>query len=173
MKPALLLVLGVLVLAVACAGPAEVATMKELDVTSPAFAANSMIPETYTCDGEDVSPPLHIEHIPANTKSLILIMDDPDAPSGTWVHWVVYDIPVRNDIAEDTIPGVQGRNSFKRQDYGGPCPPSGTHRYYFKVYALNTMLNLPQNSTKDMVEEAMHGHVVAQGELMARYSKQG
>ncbi len=142
-------------------------------ITSPAFTHNSSIPREFTCQGDDVNPPLVIEGVPAGTKSLALIMDDPDAPMGTWVHWVVYNIPADTTIIEkNSVPGVQLVNSFGRESYGGPCPPSGTHRYFFKVYALDITLKLDKNSKKKDLEKAMEGHILAKAELMGLYKKQ-
>lgn len=149
----------------------ETRDMDELQITSPAFEVNGEIPTKYTCDGADINPPLHIEGIPKETQSLVLIMDDPDAPGGTWDHWIVWNIPPVDTIEEDSVPGTEGLNDFRRQAYGGPCPPSGTHRYFFKVYALDTTLDLPPTATKADVEQAMEGHILAQGELIGRYSR--
>jgi hypothetical protein len=143
-----------------------------LTVTSTAFKDGSRIPAKYTCDGDNVNPPLTIAGIPEQTKSLVLIVDDPDAPGGTWDHWVVWDIKPMKVIKEDSVPGVQGINDNKRHQYGGPCPPSGTHRYFFKVYALNTTLRLDPASRKELVEQAMIGHILAQGQLVGLYSRE-
>lgn len=132
---------------------------------------NGVIPVKYTCDGADINPPLRIEGIPEGTHSLVLIVDDPDAPGGTWDHWIVWNIPLVETIEEDSVPGTEGLNDFKTQSYGGPCPPSGTHRYFFKVYALDTTLDLPTTSTKTDVEQAMIGHILANGELIGLYSR--
>jgi len=129
------------------------------------------IPSKYTCDGYNVNPPLNIRGIPEGTKSLVLIVDDPDAPIGTWVHWVVWNIPPKEEIGEDSVPGTEGLNDFRKHSYGGPCPPSGTHRYFFKVYALDTKLDLKRNSRKRDVERAMKGHILAQGQLVGLYSR--
>jgi Raf kinase inhibitor-like YbhB/YbcL family protein len=146
--------------------------MKELRVKSSAFEHNGLIPRKYTCDGEDVNPPLTIEGIPEGTQSLALVVDDPDAPMGTWDHWVVWNIPpASKEIKENSVPGVEGMNDFRRHSYGGPCPPGGTHRYFFKVYALDAKLNLNANSRKKDLEKAMQGHVLAKGELVGRYSR--
>jgi len=145
--------------------------MENLHVSSPAFESNKLIPAKYTCDGDDVSPPLTIGGIPEGTKSLVLIVDDPDAPMGTWDHWVVWNIPPTRSIAEGTVPGTEGLNTYRRHSYGGPCPPSGTHRYFFKVYALDTVLSLSSNATKRDVEKAMQGHVLAKGELIGLYRR--
>jgi hypothetical protein len=145
--------------------------MKELKIKSSAFEHNGLIPKKYTCDGEDVNPPLSIEGIPEGTQSLALIVDDPDAPMGTWDHWIVWNITPTKDLEENSIPGVEGMNDFRKHSYGGPCPPGGTHRYFFKVYALDTKLNLSANSKKKDLEKAMQGHIVAKGELVGRYSR--
>jgi Raf kinase inhibitor-like YbhB/YbcL family protein len=152
----------------------EVRKMEKLTVTSAAFAEGAAIAAKYTCDGEDVSPPLAIGATPAGTRSLALIMDDPDAPVGIWVHWVAWNIPAQTrEIPENGMPAgsQQGRNDWKRNDYGGPCPPSGTHRYFFKLYALDTTLALPTAANKADLERAMQGHVLAGGQLMGTYKK--
>ena len=125
----------------------EVDQMSKFQIKS-VFENNTKIQEKYTCKGENINPPVSISGIPSNAKTLALIVDDPDAPAGTWDHWIVFNIPIINKIDEDSIPGIEGLNSFRRNNYGGPCPPSGTHRYYFKIYALNTLLKLSGNSNK-------------------------
>ncbi len=148
-------------------------------ITSPSFDGGELIPSVYTCDGKDLSPPLEWTGAPPETKSFALISDDPDAPAGTWVHWVVWNIPASvNSLEEDrpkkeSLPGGiwQGTTDFRRIGYGGPCPPSGTHRYYFRLYALDTLLELPATTTKGWLEEAMKGHVLAQAELMGKYRR--
>jgi len=145
--------------------------MKALKVSSPAFNNNSLIPKKYTCDGEDINPELNIEDIPAEAKSLVLIVDDPDAPMGTWDHWIVWNINPVEKIEESSVPGTEGLNSFREHSYGGPCPPSGTHRYFFKVYALKTKLNISSNSRKSDVEKAMEGNILAQGEIVGLYRR--
>ena len=142
-----------------------------LDVSSPAFKDGEKIPVQYSCDGENINPPLDIENIPEQAKCLALIVDDPDAPRGTWVHWVVWNIPITHHITEDKVHGIEGLNDFKQQNYGGPCPPSGTHRYFFKVYALNALLDLPETTTKQRLEKAMSEHIIAFGELVGLYSR--
>ena len=142
-------------------------------ITSPAFENNNPIPRLYTCQGKDISPPLNIEGIPQGTKSLVLIMDDPDAPMGTWDHWVVWNIPPETTTVLEGAPqGIEGMNSWPKKGYGGPCPPSGTHRYFFKLYALGTKLNIPENSTKRDVERAMQGNIIAQTQLIGNYKKE-
>ena len=144
-----------------------------MKLTSAAFIHNAPIPFEYTCDGSDISPSLSISDVPSNAKSLILIMDDPDAPVGTWDHWIVFNIPPSTkQIAKGTEPnGVAGKNSWGKTGYGGPCPPSGTHRYFFKLYALDTELNLPEGTTKKDLERAMQGHIIAQAQLMGTYKR--
>jgi len=143
-----------------------------MELTSPNFENNMMIPQEFTCQGEDISPELHIAGIPENTQELVLIVDDPDAPVGTWIHWVVYGITPRDVIRRGEIPGIQGVNDFQRMDYGGPCPPSGTHRYFFKVYALGAELNLAPGLSKSDVLKAIEGHVLEKAELIGLYKKQ-
>jgi len=145
--------------------------MKELKVTCSAFKSNGLIPVKYTCDGDNVNPPLKMEGMPKEAKSLALIVDDPDAPMGTWVHWVVWNIAVTEKIEENSIPGVEGLNSSGKHSYHGPCPPSGTHRYFFKVYALDNKLDISTNSNKENVERAMEGHILAKGEIIGLYSR--
>ncbi len=146
--------------------------MAELLVKSPVFEANKPIPRKYSCDGSDVNPPITIEGIPKETKSLALMVDDPDAPMGTFDHWVVWNIPSSTTkIDENTVPGTEGLNSARQVGYMGPCPPSGTHRYFFKVYALDIDLILGVNSKKKDVEKAIEGHVLGRGELMGTYRR--
>jgi Raf kinase inhibitor-like YbhB/YbcL family protein len=147
-------------------------------VTSTAFTEGGMIPTKYTCDGEDISPPIDWSNIPPQAKSIALICDDPDAPKGPWVHWVAYNIlPEKPGLPEHARMGTanddgkQGFNSFKNNSYGGPCPPSGSHRYFFRVYALDTMLDLRWDITREDLEKAMKGHVLAEGSLMGRYQR--
>ncbi len=144
-----------------------------MKLTSSAFINNGAIPSEFTCDGADLSPPLLISDVPKNAKSLALIMDDPDAPVGTWDHWIVFNIPSStNQIAKGTEPdGIAGKNSWGRTGYGGPCPPSGTHRYFFKLYALDTELNLLKSATKRDLERAMEGHIIEKAELMGTYKR--
>ncbi len=154
--------------------PSEAQNMSTLTISSPAFKHNEHIPTKFTCDGADVSPQLLIGNVPAGTKSLALIIDDPDAPRGTWVHWVVWNIsPDTKEIREGAVPSgaLQGMNDFRQLDYGGPCPPSGTHRYFFKLYALDTLLGLGGGASKANLERAMAGHTLARAELIGRYSR--
>ncbi len=146
--------------------------MKDLTVKSPAFQANSLIPKKYSCDGEDLNPPLTIEGVPKESKSLALIVDDPDAPHGTFDHWVVWDIPPSTTkIAENSVPGTEGLNGARQKGFMGPCPPSGTHRYFFKVYALDTELKLGAKTTKRDLEKALENHILAKGELIGLYKR--
>ncbi len=150
-----------------------------MKISSTAFGHQEKIPSVHTCDSQDVSPPLAWEQVPAEAKSLVLICDDPDAPMGTWVHWVFYDLPPTltglaqgiEPVEHPDVGGVQGKNDFGRLGYGGPCPPSGTHRYFFKLYALDTALNLPPGQTKSQVIKAMEGHVLAEASLVGTYSR--
>lgn len=170
----LLLVLLACILMPATLMAKEARKMADLTITSPAFAHKTAIPERYTCDGRDINPPLLIDAVPGGAKSLALIVDDPDAPVGIWVHWVVWNIPPQTlEIKENSLPAgaVQGLNGWKRNRYGGPCPPSGIHRYFFKLYALDTTLNLAPPSTKADLERAMLGHIIAQGELIGTYQR--
>lgn len=143
----------------------------KMELKSAAFSDKGDLPPKYTCDGANVNPPLTINNIPGSAKSLALIVDDPDAPRGDWVHWVVWNIPVTETIDEDSVPGEQGVNDFGANIYKGPCPPSGTHRYFFKAYALDAMLNLPKSTTKAGMEKAMRGHILAKAELIGTYSR--
>jgi len=137
------------------------------------FKNNGLMPKNFTCEGDDINPALIIEGAPANTKSLALIMDDPDAPMGIWVHWVVFNIPLTSRIEENSIPGEQGRNNSGRNDYHGPCPPSGTHRYFFKIYALDKELDLSSGVSKGELEKAMQGHILDKAEIIGLYKKEG
>ncbi len=146
-----------------------------MKIVSLAFENNSKIPSKYTCDGENINPPLQFLDVPANAKSIVLIVDDPDASSKTWVHWVVYNInPQASEVKENNVPenGIESMTDFGKPGYGGPCPPSGTHRYFFKLYALHTALDLPQTASKQMVEEKMQDHIIAQAELIGLYRKE-
>lgn len=142
-------------------------------LTSPSFNEGEPIPEKFTCDGEDISPELDWFGTPEGTVSLALIMDDPDAPLGTWVHWVVYNLPMDLSGLREGMTGVglDGTNSWNRTGYGGPCPPSGSHRYYFKLYALDTNLDLGPGVKKEALLDAMEGHLLGQAELMGTYSR--
>ena len=160
----------VILLAVIASFAAEGARMK---ITSSAFQEGGNIPSKFTCDGSDTSPPLQITGVPSEAKSLVLIADDPDAPSGLFTHWLVWNIPPQtNSIAEGSAPkGVQGTNDFGKSGYKGPCPPPGTHRYSFKIFALDRELDLRAGAKRSQVDAAMKGHVIAQGELVGRYAR--
>ena len=175
---------AVLALCIACGshalvGPGGGAPMS-IQLKSPDFTSGGVIPKQFTCQGADLSPALEWSAPPSGTQSLALIADDPDAPVGTWVHWVAFDlpgslrslpqgVPKKEQLADGTR---QGQNDFGRTGYGGPCPPAGkVHRYFFKIYALDTKLNLPSSATKKDVERAMQNHVLAEGEYMGRYSR--
>jgi Raf kinase inhibitor-like YbhB/YbcL family protein len=151
-----------------------------IQLTSSAFTEGQAIPERYTCEGPDVSPPLEWAGVPDGAKSLALITDDPDAPAGTWVHWVLFNLPPDTTSLPEGIAtepeldngARQGVNDFKRTGYGGPCPPPGkAHRYYFKLYALDTMIDPGEKARKKDVEKAMEGHIIAQGQLMGTYRR--
>ncbi len=142
-----------------------------MDISSTAFSSNGMIPVKYTCEGDDISPPLDIKNIPGETVSLALVMEDPDAPIGNWIHWLVWNIPVTHHIRENDVHGVEGVNDFVQHHYGGPCPPFGTHRYSFKIYALDTLLDLPHHTKKNQLEKAMSEHIIGYGELTGLYTK--
>jgi len=145
----------------------------KMKITSSAFQEGASIPSKFSCDGADSSPPLQIAEVPSGAKSLALIVDDPDAPSGLFTHWMVWNIPPQTStVAEGSAPkGVHGANDFGKSGYGGPCPPSGTHRYYFKIFALDRELDLPSGAKRSQLDAAMKGHVIAQGELLGRYSR--
>ena len=149
-------------------------------ITSESFEAEASIPVMYTCDGENISPPLAWSDAPAGAVSFALISDDPDAPAGTWVHWVLFNIPGDARSLTEAVPAddtladgsLHGQNSWGTLGYGGPCPPSGTHRYFFKLYALDQLLELPANATKEELLAAMEGHVLGEAELMGTYARQ-
>src|SRR2546430_162889 len=151
----------------------------EIKLTSSAFSEGQPIPRAYTCDGVNISPPLEWSGVPKTARTIAIVCDDPDAPGGTWVHWVLYNLPAENIGLVENLPatenvkagGFQGQNDFGKSGYGGPCPPSGTHRYYFKIFAFDRELDLPSGAKRGQLDAAMKGHVVAQGELMGRYSR--
>ncbi len=179
-------VVPALVVLAACSGGDNPGTEKQtlsdssIELTSPAFIDGSDIPTKYTCDGEDVSPPLEWSNLPEGTKSIALIVDDPDAPGRTFVHWVLYAISPDARGLPENVPAVDitsegakhGRSGFGRSGYGGPCPPSGSHRYFFKLYALDSGLGLEAGADKSGLLQAMEGHILAQGQLMGRYQRQ-
>lgn len=149
----------------------ERSTMNEFQILSPAFIHNSVIPSGFTCKGENVSPPLEWKHAPQEAKSFVLIVDDPDAPHGIWVHWVVYNLPsyitlLPEAVIIESLGGLEGVNSSGKNRYDGPCPPSGTHRYLFNLYAVDTILDLGSGATKETVLKALDGHILAQTQLI-------
>jgi len=158
----------------------EESIMEQISISPDAFKAGSSLPIEYTCDGEDRSPALSWNTVPAGTQSIALIVDDPDAPGKTWVHWVIYNIPANTTVLPLGVPknktlddgSLQGKNDFGRIGYNGPCPPPGkAHRYFFKVYALDTTLSLKSGATKSQLETAMSGHILAQGEMIGKYGR--
>ncbi|MDD3629870.1 MAG: YbhB/YbcL family Raf kinase inhibitor-like protein [Bacteroidales bacterium] len=148
-------------------------------VKSNSFSDGGMIPAKYTCDGANISPQLSWDNAPKGTKSFVLICEDPDAPMGTFTHWILYDIPADVHELLENLPkdkilpngAKQGIADFKKIGYGGPCPPNGTHRYYFKLYALDTLLNLEPGLKKEDILKAMNGHILAQGQIMGKYAR--
>jgi Raf kinase inhibitor-like YbhB/YbcL family protein len=158
----------------------EETIMKQISISSDAFENGSSIPVDYTCDEDDRSPPLSWQGLPEGTRSIALIVDDPDAPAGTWVHWVIYNIPADSTGLPAAMPkdsslndgSLQGKNDFGKIGYNGPCPPPGKpHRYFFKVYALDTMLELKNGVTKSQLESAMKGHILGQGSITGKYAR--
>jgi Raf kinase inhibitor-like YbhB/YbcL family protein len=144
--------------------------MNNLNISSPAFSAWEEIPVKYSCRGENINPPLYIESLPPGTASLAIILEDPDAPSGVFDHWVLWNIPPVKEISENLESGTSGYNSKNQPGYTGPCPPSGTHRYLFKIYALDSMLDMPAGIHKKNLLDSMQEHVLAGGELVGRFS---
>ncbi len=149
----------------------ESVDIQVIKVFSSAFESNSTIPRKYTCNGENINPPLEFANIPEEAESLVLIMDDPDSPMNPFTHWIVWNIEPVAKIEEDSIPGIEGMNNFRKIGYGGPCPPSGMHRYYFRVYALDRKLELKAGAGRKDLESEMIGHIIAEGELMGKYCK--
>jgi len=151
----------------------------EINIKSAAFVPGGKIPWKYTCDGMDISPPLTWTSGPEGTKAFALICDDPDAPMGTWVHWVLFNLPANITELRENVPpereleggAKQGMNDFRKIGYGGPCPPGGTHRYFFKLYALDVEINLEAGATKEELLNAMEGHILAEAQLMGRYER--
>jgi hypothetical protein len=149
-------------------------TTTPMTISSPAFADNQAIPKQYTCDGEGINPPLQFSNVPSEAKSLALLVEDPDAPAGTWIHWLMWNIsPAVNQIAQNSVPegAVQGQGSSGQNVYGAPCPPGGTHHYIFTVYALRDKLNLPSYSTAENFQAAMQGHIIDQAQLVGVYGR--
>ena len=142
-----------------------------MHITSSAFEHNERIPAKYTCNGQNINPPLRIEDIPPGTQSMAIIVDDPDAPGGVFLHWLIWDIAPTTEIAENSAPGTEGKNDFGKVEYGGPCPPSGTHRYFFRVHALSIPVNLSEGSGRADLEQAMKDHILAEEELFGLYAQ--
>lgn len=150
-----------------------------ISLESSVFGENENIPSRFTCDGRDISPPLLWSNLPNGTKSIAIITDDPDAPVGTWVHWIIYNMPTTSNKLDENVTrdlqlengALQGRNDFGKIGYNGPCPPQGTHRYYYKIYALDSMLNLVPGVNKEKLENAMKGHILAKGQLVGKYGR--
>ena len=152
----------------------SITKIEELKISSPAFENGGEIPKKYTCDGANVNPPLKIENAPSNAKSLALVFDDIDAPRGTYVHWILWNMnPDVKEIKENSVPEgvVQGVHNFKKRHYGGPCPPKRAHKYIFKIYALDTLLNLNPNGTKKDLEKVMEGHIISRVQLTGLYKR--
>jgi Raf kinase inhibitor-like YbhB/YbcL family protein len=173
---------GSLLLATCDQGPRseELSVAQTFRLTSPAFSSNALIPPEFTCDGINHSPPMSWEAPPPETQSLVLLMEDPDAPNGTFVHWVIYDLPPDLRGLPKAIPaqpflsqgGIQGKNDFGQYGYGGPCPPSGIHQYWFRLYAVDKLLDLPPGVAYPAVQTALKDHILAGAELMGRYDRQ-
>ena len=144
---------------------------QNLKITSSAFEEGSDIPSRYTCDGEDINPPLFVDNIPAGAKTLAIIVEDPDAPRGTFDHWVAWNLPPQNIIEEERTGGMSGKNGAGKIGYYGPCPPSGSHRYFFHVFALDTTLDIKEGVDKKALQNAMKDHILSKGTLMGRYKK--
>jgi Raf kinase inhibitor-like YbhB/YbcL family protein len=149
-----------------------VLTKDTIDISSQAFMGGAVIPKRFTCDGDDVNPPLTIDRVPGDAKSLVLIIDDPDAKPSVFTHWIVFNInPALTSVEEGKIPdALEGTNDFGELKYMGPCPPEGTHRYYFRIYALDEMLDLKEGSKRSDVDKAMQGHIIARGEFYGSYA---
>ena len=153
--------------------PENTKKLRELILRCPAFLSDDFIPSKYTCDGDNVSPPLDIDQIPKDAKSFAIIVDDIDAPGGSFVHWIAWNIPIKHHLHENEVHGNEGRNDSGQQHYSGPCPPSGIHRYYFKIYALDDLLMLPPETNKEQLLKAMEEYIIAYGELIGLYESQG
>jgi Raf kinase inhibitor-like YbhB/YbcL family protein len=152
----------------------SVTKVEGLKLSSPAFENGGRIPKKHTCDGENVNPSLKIENVPSNTKSLALVFDDIDAPRGSYVHWILWNLaPDVEEIKANSVPEgvVQGLNDFKKRNYGGPCPPGRAHKYVFRIYALDTIFNLNPNSTKKDLEKPMEGHIISRAQLTGLYKR--
>ena len=173
-RETLMLVLVVMITAVLPLYAKEAKTMTQMKMTSPAFVNSKPMPSIFSCDGMNVSPPIAIEGVPPEAKSLALVMDDPDAPAGVWVHWLLWNIdPASGEIPQGRVPvgAEQGVNSWQRLGYAGPCPPSGTHRYYFRLFALKERLQLPPSAGRKDLDRAMQGKILARCEMVGLYSR--
>jgi Raf kinase inhibitor-like YbhB/YbcL family protein len=148
-----------------------IVTNQILKIESPAFFADGLIPVKFTCQGENINPELAIRDIPAAAKTIVLIVDDPDSAGGTYTHWIMWNIPVKDKIDENSAPGIQGLNDRNENKYTGPCPPSGTHHYHFRVYALDTKLNLPAKTDRRKLLNAINEHIIASGEIVGLFKK--
>jgi Raf kinase inhibitor-like YbhB/YbcL family protein len=148
-----------------------IAETTTISIKSPAFGNMDFIPDKYTCAGDNINPPLNLANIPGNTKTLALIVDDPDAPHGTFDHWVMWNIPVKERIEENSVPGAEGKNGRGENKYMGPCPPAGTHHYHFTIYALDVKLDLSLDTDKKALLDAMKDHILATSELIGLYEK--
>ena len=177
--PAIVLLAGIICAGLGFSPLASAGSDMAITITSSAFAEGAIIPKKYTCDAEDISPDLKWSGVPQGTKSLALICDDPDSRGGPWVHWVLFNIPAEVTALAAGVPSDatlkngarHGQNDFRKLGYGGPCPPRSAHRYFFKLYALDTVLTLESGSTKDQVLAAMKGHILAEGQLMGKYKR--
>lgn len=170
------LFLFLIIFSVGCKNQSTQTTMEvsEMKISSPSFSNMEKIPSKFTCDGEDINPEIIISEIPRRAKSLAIIMDDPDSPSGNFLHWIAWNIPLSGEttiIAEGSEPGIQGRNDFGELGYGGPCPHTGEHRYVFRIYALDAMLSLKEGSSRKDLEKAMAGHIIGKAELVGKYKR--
>ncbi|NEM97653.1 YbhB/YbcL family Raf kinase inhibitor-like protein [Pontibacter burrus] len=149
----------------------ETTTLTKINLTSSEFEPGEEMPRRFTCDGDNINPPLKLENLPLNTASVALLLEDPDAPGGTWTHWLAWDLPPEPDIEEGLTAGIMGNNDFGTTLYKGPCPAIGTHRYFFRVYALDVKLDLPTGSTREALMKAMEYHVSGSGELLILYGQ--
>ena len=143
----------------------------DLIIRSSAFKPNELIPSKYTCDGLNINPDIEVDNIPETTKTLALIIEDPDAPSGTFYHWVIWNIPPTNNIKENSAPGTEGKNSAGKNTFTGPCPPTGSHHYHFKIFALDSELDLPHDTDAKKLLSAMQKHIISSGELIGLYKR--
>ena len=168
-----------LLLIISCSGGESEDRVMDIKISSPAFQDGGMIPKLYSCDDKNISPPLNWSNLPPETKSIAIIVDDPDAPVGTWVHWVIYNISPDTSSLEEAVPAekilpngaYQGKNDWGRIGYGGPCPPGGTHRYFFKIYALDSVPELKPGINKAELLKAINGHIISEGKIIGKYKR--